>query len=285
MKNVDTKRKSHAAQAPDLPASTDADWEEWGRRDPYFGVITDPRFRKGAMTDEAKREFLASGEKHVAYVMAMIRKHIDAGFAPRSVLDFGCGVGRILLPFAQIAPEVVGLDVSPSMLREAQRNLDTAGATNVRLLASDDELLCLGHAATFDLVHSFIVFQHIPPDRGRAIFTKLLARVAPGGVGAIHFSYFTDTATIAAAKNAAWAAAQAAAAAAALEAPVPKPTAVRPGPAAPPPEPDPEMQMNPYPLNELLFATQRSGVHRLHAEFSDHGGELGIFLFFQRTGA
>jgi hypothetical protein len=45
---------------------------------------------------------------------------------------------------------------------------------------------------------------------------------------------------------------------------------------------DPEIQMNPYHLNELFFLVQSSGVHRLHVEFTNHGGELGVFLFFQK---
>jgi len=43
---------------------------------------------------------------------------------------------------------------------------------------------------------------------------------------------------------------------------------------------DPEIQMNPYNMNEILFLMQCRGVQQFHAEFSDHGGELGVFLFF-----
>ncbi len=42
------------------------------------------------------------------------------------------------------------------------------------------------------------------------------------------------------------------------------------------------MQMNPYNLREILFCLQRFGVQRFYAEFTDHGGELGVFLFFQK---
>jgi len=72
-----------------MDMNTDNDWEEWGRRDPYFGVITDPKFRSGKITEDAKREFLASGESHVHGVLATIRKHIDPGFAPRTTFPAG----------------------------------------------------------------------------------------------------------------------------------------------------------------------------------------------------
>jgi hypothetical protein len=44
---------------------------------------------------------------------------------------------------------------------------------------------------------------------------------------------------------------------------------------------DPEIQMNPYNVNQILFAMQSTGISRFHTEFTDHGGELGVFIFFQ----
>jgi SAM-dependent methyltransferase len=242
--------------------STDRDWEDWGRRDPYFAVLTDPRFRRGNLTEAAKREFFDSGRIHTNHVMRVIRRHIDPDFGPKRVLDFGCGVGRALIPLAEVAQEVVGLDVSPSMLQEAKRNCKEHGITNVQLLASDDELSLL--TGVFDLIHSYIVFQHIPTDRGRAIFFKLLQHLKPGGVGALQLTYskkdFASTFGI-------------------------DPIEARPRSAVRKKRDrsvDPEMQMNPYNVNELLFLMQSQDIVQFHTEFVDHGGELGLFLFFQK---
>jgi SAM-dependent methyltransferase len=248
-----------------IDMSTDVAWEEWGRRDPYFGVITDPKFRSAGLNEHTKQEFFDSGASHVHGVLTTIRKHIDPGFAPRTVLDFGCGVGRLLVPFAKIADQVVGLDVSSSMLQEAQRNCDERQLRNVRLFVSDDALSLL--TGTFDLIHSCIVFQHIPIERGRAIFSKLLQHLRPGGVGAVQLTYsktrFAPTHGVAPPTLASSAA-----------------TVHRI-----PNEADPEIQMNPYNINEILFLMQCQGVQRFHVEFSDHGGELGVFLFFSSSGA
>jgi hypothetical protein len=46
---------------------------------------------------------------------------------------------------------------------------------------------------------------------------------------------------------------------------------------------DPQMLMNPYNLSEIAFLMQSSGVNKFDAEFTDHGGELGVFLFFRRS--
>jgi SAM-dependent methyltransferase len=244
--------------------STDTAWEEWGRLDPYFGVITDPRFRQSAINGDAQREFFASGGPYVQHVLTKIRKHINPEFVPRTVLDFGCGVGRLLGAFAAVAEDVVGIDVSKSMLQEASRNCSKHGLHNVRLLQSDDDLSQV--TGTFDLVHSFIVFQHIPVERGRALFEKLLRHIRPGGVGAIHLTYsktgFADTHGVAP-----------------PELPSRKVAAPVTSNAT-----DPEMQMNPYNLNSILFLMQCRGVKEFYVEFSDHGGELGAFLFFSVNG-
>lgn len=243
--------------------STDSAWEEWGRRDPYFGVITHPKFRRSEMSPAALREFFDSGRTHVEYVMQIIRRDIDPTFTPKTVLDFGCGVGRTLLPFAALAQSAVGVDVSRSMLQEADRNCQDQKVTNVQLLYSDDSLSSL--TGTYELIHSFIVFQHIPCARGRAIFTRLLQYLSPTGIGAIHFTYSKSQFS---ATNG-----------------LPPDAPSSPAPVAPlaSPHVDPEMQMNPYNMNEILFILQSAGIRRVRAEYTDHGGELGIFLFFQRS--
>lgn len=248
-------------------SSTDHAWEEWGRRDPYFSVITHPKFRRNVMTEEARLEFLESGKQHVEYVMAMIRHYIDPQFQPRSILDFGCGVGRVVIPFASLAGRAVGMDVSVSMLAEARRNCEELGVSGIEWVESDDQLSRL--AESFDLVHSFIVFQHIPPRRGRDIFRRLIEKINPGGVGAVQVCYSKSHF----AGN--WGNPPANSSSNDLD-------AVSGNAIELPPGVDPEMQMNSYNVTELLFLIQAAGVHRLHLEFTDHGGELGLFLFFQR---
>ena len=235
--------------------NTDAAWEEWGRRDPYFGVITDPKFRRSQITEQTKREFFESGRMHVDYVMQTIHRYINPSFVPKAVLDFGCGVGRTLIPFARIAEQVVGLDVSSAMLQEAKRNCDQQQLTNISLMPSDDSLSSL--TQSFNLIHSFIVLQHVPPERGREIFRNLLAHLDSGGVGAVHFSHARKPYSV-------------------MDAPVTASHVAMP-PTLPP---DPEMQMNLYNMNELLVLMQEFRVQRFHAEFTDHGGEFGVFLFF-----
>ena len=44
-----------------VTSNTDEAWEEWGAKDPYYGVLTNPIFRRVALTEASKDEFFRSG--------------------------------------------------------------------------------------------------------------------------------------------------------------------------------------------------------------------------------
>jgi SAM-dependent methyltransferase len=159
-----------------------AEWERFGREDPYYGVWVNEEFRGRDLDPERRARFFASGEEHLATTLSRLRKLTGASGEPEVVLDYGCGVGRVLIPLARRASRAIGVDVSPSMLAEARRNLHEAGLQGVELLTPDslDRL-----APEFDLVHSAIVLQHIPVREGERIVGALAGLLRPGGAGAI----------------------------------------------------------------------------------------------------
>ena len=249
--------------------STDQEWEKWGKVDPYFAVITHAKFRRANLTQNAKTEFFESGEDDVRHVLEICRQHLDHGFIPKRALDFGCGTGRVLIPLAKVAEQVVGLDVSDSMLSEAHKNCEEFSVSNISLLKSDDDLSSLN--GCFNFIHSFIVFQHIDTSRGKRIFINLLNHLEDGGIGAIQFTYaktkYEDNYGLETTK-------------AKLLNPLKKlvKAFLRMLPYR-----DPEMQMNSYNLNELLFLIQSVGICNFYVEYTNHEGKLGVFLFFQKA--
>lgn len=56
-----------------------------------------------------------------------------------TVLDVGCGPGRITVPMAKRAKSVTALDASPKMLEFCRKNAETAGLSNVRTKLFDWE--------------------------------------------------------------------------------------------------------------------------------------------------
>jgi SAM-dependent methyltransferase len=161
---------------------TDRHWEQWGAQDPYFAVVTKREFHADVL-ESNKARFFASGQIDIDLALGYVEKLY--GQIPRGrALDFGCGVGRLVVSLARHFGEVVGVDVSDSMLAEAERNC--AALPNVAFVKSDDALSHV-HGA-FDLVHSYIVLQHIPTQRGLRLTDRLLRAVRPGGVAVLHFS-------------------------------------------------------------------------------------------------
>lgn len=167
---------------------TDRQWEKWGREDPYFAVLSEPRFRAGCI-DRHREDFFLSGQ---AFIDDVLRRYQEAfGELPRDrVLDHGCGVGRLTLPLAERFSSVVALDVSPAMLAEARANADVRQITNVRFHLADDALS--GADGAFDFVVSHLVLQHVPVRRGMRIFSNLLDKVRRGGGFHITLSYRTE---------------------------------------------------------------------------------------------
>jgi len=145
------------------------DWNTLGETQPYFAVLTEDRFLRERMSDEDREAFFASGEADVAQIFDLI------DFAPKSALDFGCGVGRLTRALAKRVDRVAGVDAAESMLRIARENVPNA--TFSTTIPNE----------RFDLIVSLIVFQHIPVKRGEALLDELLAHL--DGAAALHFTF------------------------------------------------------------------------------------------------
>lgn len=166
---------------------TDRDWEVWGKHDPYYGVLSSEDFRTNTLTAERKQAFFQSGEQHIDALLHTIRATFCGDFHPQRSLDFGCGVGRLLIPLAKHSVHATGIDVSPSMLAEAAHNCAEQRVRNVDLVSSDDGLSQA--KGKYDLVNSHIVLAHIVPHRGHALIAALADRVNLGGFIAVQVLY------------------------------------------------------------------------------------------------
>lgn len=248
--------------------NSDRDWELFGKTDPYFAVLTAPEFH-GQLSADARAKFFESGEQHIETMFSIIRDRLDPRFAPARALDFGCGVGRLVIPLAARCKEVTGVDVSSSMLAEARRNCDAVGAKNVRLEQGDDEMMRI--SGSFDFIHSYIVLQHIPVRRGEHLVAKLSSLLAPGGVAMFQVPY-SRGGTLAS-RLLYWARMNAPGAKWALN------LAKGRKPAAP------VMQMNAYSVTRLLDLLSNAGCGEVHIRFSNHNDARGVLLFARKSPA
>jgi SAM-dependent methyltransferase len=250
-------------------SNTDKEWDKCGKDDPYFGVIAIGKYRKSNLTDENKNEFFRSGYDYIDKVLNNIRKHIDPNYAIKKGLDFGCGVGRLVIPLAEVSEHVTGVDVSDSMLNEAINNCKTLSINNVSFYKSDDNLSLL--TGKYDFINSFIVFQHIPAKRGERIFKNLLPYLENGGVCVVHFTYATGK-SIKINKIARF-----------IKTYIPlgrRFVNVIKGRSFY----SADTEMNKYDINKLLSIMQNNGIYDFYAEYTYDVGWLGITFYFRKTG-
>ncbi len=179
---------------PTLGDNSDKSWERFGSTDPYYGVLTNARFKGSALSDAEKESFFRSGEEHIENVLANVESIFDSKMSNGTVLDFGCGVGRLTLPLARRFNRVIAMDISPSMLDVAKKNCADVGVENVEFLVSDDALSRL--TDDVDFIHSYIVLQHVPVRRGLRILSAMLNRLSAGGVAAIDVPLDTHNSTV-----------------------------------------------------------------------------------------
>ncbi|HVC15409.1 MAG TPA: class I SAM-dependent methyltransferase [Acidimicrobiales bacterium] len=98
-----------------------------------------------------------------------------SAFAPETVLDAGCGTGRVAIELARRGIDVVGVDLDPVMLETGRRK-----APGLAWVAADLATLELGRR--FDLVvaaGNVLVF--VAPGTEAAVVARLAAHLVAGG--------------------------------------------------------------------------------------------------------
>jgi SAM-dependent methyltransferase/glycosyltransferase involved in cell wall biosynthesis len=173
-------RRTPAALDPKRAASYVArlqrNWDNFGRQDPMYWILTDPA-KKGNRWDP--EEFFRTGVSDINAALEQVR---SAGLQlrMRRALDFGCGLGRLTQALAQQFEEAHGVDISPSMISKAQSLnrypercfYHQNGAPDLRLFKDD----------YFDFIYSIIVLQHIHPNVSRRYISEFMRVLRPGGV-------------------------------------------------------------------------------------------------------
>jgi SAM-dependent methyltransferase len=234
---------------------TDADWRELGATQPYWGVLTHPDYRTENLTPANLEAFYASGGEYISDIVRRL-KAATGKPAGGQALDFGCGAGRLTEAMTAYAHPVTGFDISPGMLAEARKRGGKAAYVDTM------------PDGPFDWINSFIVLQHIPPDRGLALIDDLLARLAPGGLISLHVTIWREAHLKEPSASGLkrllrplarrWRVAQ-----------LPKGT----------------IRMYDYDLSQVVERLNRAGIGELTLVPTDHGGHHGVILLGMKAPA
>ncbi|MEO6317581.1 MAG: class I SAM-dependent methyltransferase [Acidimicrobiales bacterium] len=119
---------------------------------------------------QARFDRLAAAGTDVHGEAAFVR-----AYGPASVLDAGCGTGRVAIELARHSIDVVGADVDASMLATARR-----AAPDLTWVESDLAALDLGRQLDL-VVMAGNVPLFTPPGTEAALVSGVARHVAPGG--------------------------------------------------------------------------------------------------------
>jgi SAM-dependent methyltransferase len=243
-------------------------WNGLANAHPYWAVVNDPRFRADRIQTADVAAFFDSGEREIADTFARVRRIAGSDFRPRSAVDFGCGLGRLTLPIARSSDRVLAIDVSETMLAAIRANCESRGIANVDTAQTDEFLAVDDRGYAFDFVHSFIVFQHIPPAVGLAITDRLLARLSTGGVAALQYTYARRASSLRRLVHRLRRGSRVVNAVG---------NAVKRRPLL-----EPMIPMYEYDVGRLYEVFRQNDCHTIHTELTDHGGHVGAWFLFRK---
>ncbi len=151
-------------------------WDEFGKQDPLWAILTDPRYR-GNRWDPDK--FFETGRNQVQALMAEVDR-LGVSIPRGRALDFGCGVGRLTQALCEHFDQCCGVDIAPSMLAQAER-FNKFGS-RCRYVHNEAGNLRLFPDNSFDFVFSLIVLQHVEAENAKEYIREFIRVLAPGGL-------------------------------------------------------------------------------------------------------
>jgi SAM-dependent methyltransferase len=151
-------------------------WDAFGKRDPFWAILTDPSKRGNRWTPEA---FFETGSVEVAELLEHVHR-LDVPRHWRRALDFGCGAGRLTQALGDRFDSVLGVDVAPSMIDLARAHNRHGARCTYEV--NDRPDLSRWPDGAFDLIYTSRVLQHIEPRYSVAYLREFLRLLAPGGI-------------------------------------------------------------------------------------------------------
>jgi 2-polyprenyl-3-methyl-5-hydroxy-6-metoxy-1,4-benzoquinol methylase len=151
-------------------------WTLLGNEDPMHAILTDP-----AKTGNrwAMDEFFETGRAEVKQMLEVCSQ--KGGMVSHGrALDFGCGVGRLTQALAEHFESVDGVDISGSMIDNAQKLNRFQGRVAYHVNVRED--LNLFQPGQFDFMCSLFVLQHMPAVLQRNYIRDFFRLLKPGGI-------------------------------------------------------------------------------------------------------
>jgi SAM-dependent methyltransferase len=151
-------------------------WDQLGAKDAMWAVLTGPLAASRAWDRDA---FFQTGVDEIAHALRRVQA-VGADVRRGRALDFGCGVGRLSQALAGEFEQVDGVDLAPSMIRQA-RELN-GFPDRCRYHRNDRADLAIFPSSTFDFIYTTITLQHMAPQYSRRYIEEFFRVARPGAV-------------------------------------------------------------------------------------------------------
>jgi ubiquinone/menaquinone biosynthesis C-methylase UbiE len=163
-----------------MPLETNEEWIRWGKSDPLYGVATWPGRDKSGQNPWTDDEFYALGDDWNDFSGAW-RKTI--GYEAGTVLEIGCGAGRITRRLSNEFSSVIASDVSEDVMAYGKARI---ASPNITWKLSNGSALPVDNNSV-DAVFSCHVFQHFPSNAAQLqTFKEIERALKPGGSFFVH---------------------------------------------------------------------------------------------------
>ena len=152
-------------------------WEEKIKKQNEVGVIHGGRFSKSRkITDKQLKKIMGYLDKNVFFKIKNNGKIMDAGVGP---------LARFSIEFAKRGYKVLGVDISPTTIIHAKKNILKQNVFGIRLL--QDDLTKLNKVnEKFDLIFCFGTFGHIPKILAMETLRKFYSKLNKDGFCFVH---------------------------------------------------------------------------------------------------
>lgn len=153
----------------------EAHWQRLATTDPFWAVLSweDKRGNKWN-----KNDFFATGDLEISQLLQYLNS-LQIIANKDMALDFGCGLGRLTEALADHFTNVVGVDIAPAMIEQAQQ---FSTHTNCSYVLNEADNLHIFPDNTFTCIYSRLTFQHITPNYTKKYLSEFARILRPGGI-------------------------------------------------------------------------------------------------------
>jgi ubiquinone/menaquinone biosynthesis C-methylase UbiE len=162
-------------------------WRVLGDQDPLWAILSRPDKRGNRWNID---EFFKSGEVEIAGIenyCASLNRPEERNVA----LDFGCGVGRLTRALSTRYANVIGVDISSSMIDRAKEL--HADLPNVRFVENVQPDLRFLDDASVDFIYSVITLHHMPAALQRNYIAEFMRILSPRGLATFQIASGYDS--------------------------------------------------------------------------------------------